>query len=99
MLAGQACTERTGEGRGVYRCRCIILQVDVHMRMERDVRESPSMIAKETHNIQPAAPVCLVIGPGAHPFCLAAGPSQAHPNHTRTSQHCYRCRHAAMFLF
>ena len=47
--------------------------------MDREVIESPSIMARDTHRIQPAAPDCFPMGPGAHPLCLAAGPSQAQP--------------------
>ncbi len=42
------------------------------MRMERLVRLSPSMIAREIHRIHPVAPFFQsVIGPGAQPWLLA----------------------------
>lgn len=63
----------------MYRLRWTRRQVDVPMRMESEVMESPSMMASETHRIQPAAPDCFSMGPGAQPLCLAAGPSQAQP--------------------
>ena len=56
---------------------------EVKRSSEREVRLSPSMIARETHSTQPVAPVFQSpIGPGAHPLYRAKGPRIPYPaNH------------------
>lgn len=54
-------------------CHCLCREVT--MSHDNDVTLSPSMMASDTHNTQPAAPVCQsVMGPGAQPRARATGP-------------------------
>ena len=57
-------------------CRCR----EVMRRREREVRLSPSMMAREIHRTQPVAPFFQSpMGPGAQPLCRAIGPSIPYP--------------------
>ena len=63
-------------------CRCR----EVMSRREREVRLSPSMMAREIHRTQPVAPFFQSpMGPGAQPLCRATGPSIPYPTR-HTSQ-------------
>lgn len=54
---------------------------EVKRSREREVRLSPSMIARETHSTQPVAPVFQSpMGPGAHPLYRAKGPRIPYPD-------------------
>ena len=58
----------------MWRCR------EVMSRREREVRLSPSMMARDIHRTQPVAPFFQSpMGPGAHPLCRAIGPSIPYP--------------------
>ena len=59
---------------------------EVMRSREREVRLSPNMIAREIHSTQPVAPdFQSPIGPGAHPLCLAKGPSMPYPEQAQSS--------------
>ena len=66
-------------------CRCR----EVTSSSEREVRLSPSMMAREIQRTHPVAPVFQSpMGPGAHPLCRATGPSNPYPMSCRaTSAH------------
>lgn len=61
--------------------KAVMLRLREVMRSkEREVRLSPSMMAREIHNTHPVAPLFQSpMGPGAHPLCLAKGPSIPYP--------------------
>ena len=61
-----------------------ILVADTMVSKSREVMLSASMMASETHRIQPVAPVCQsLISPGAQPLCLAKGPKIPNPGQHR----------------
>lgn len=64
--------------------RLNILAADTMVSKSREVMLSASIMASETHRIQPVAPVCQsLISPGAQPLCLAKGPRIPNPGQHR----------------
>lgn len=72
-MHGRDCGWAVGGAHPLWRSFWVMEEMESRVR---EVTLSPSMMARDTHSTQPAAPVSQsLMGPGAQPCARAYGPS------------------------